>query len=147
MSDQGRSCTACAVVAGELRPVGGIVWRGAGFTVHAPAEASPIAGWLVVTSDSHVRGLEDLGDDDLAALGPVAARVVRAQRAALGAGHVHAFSFGEAVRHFHLHLVPCLADTPAHLRGTACFAARPGDALPAWRIVAAVEAVRRALRA
>jgi len=47
--------------------------------------------------------------------------------------------------HLHLHLVPRHADTPARLRGRGCFDARPEDALPSWRVVAAVEAVRRAI--
>jgi hypothetical protein len=41
--------------------------------------------------------------------------------------------------------VPRYADTPARLRGRGCFDARTEDALPSWRVVAAVEAVRRAL--
>jgi histidine triad (HIT) family protein len=72
---------------------------------------------------------------------------MRAQRAALGAEHVYAFALGDLLRHFHLHLVPRFPDTPARLRGRGCFEPHPEDALPAWRVVAAVEAVRRALAA
>ncbi len=145
MADDRRACRACQIVAGEVGPVGGILWRGDGLTVHALADPSPIPGWLVLTSDRHARALYDLDASEAAALGPAAVRVARAQRAALGAEHVYAFAIGDALHHFHLHLVPRFADTPARLRGIRCFDARPEDALPAWRIVAAAEAVRREL--
>ena len=147
MADPDPSCLACRVVNGAARPVGGVVWRGDGFTVHGPLDPCPIPGWLVLTSDRHVRALDDLGPAELAALGPAAARVMRAQRAALAAEHVYAFAIGDVLRHFHLHLVPRHPDTPQRLRGRACFDSRPDDALPAWRVVAAAEAVRRALSA
>ena len=145
MADTNNPCLACRIIAGEARPAGGVVWRGEGLTLHALADPCPIPGWLVLTSDRHVRALYDLDAAELAALGPAAARVMRAQRAALDAEHVYAFAVGDALHHFHLHLVPRFADTPARLRGRGCFDARPDDALPAWRIVAAAEAVRRAL--
>ncbi len=145
MADLNHPCLACRIVAGEVRPPGGIVWRGDGLTVHGLADPCPIPGWLVLTSDRHARALDDLEPGELAALGPAAARVMRAQRAALGAEHVYAFAIGDALHHFHLHLVPRFADTPARLRGRGCFDARAEDALPGWRIVAAAEAVRRAV--
>jgi len=145
MVDLNHPCLACRIVAGEVRPAGGIVWRGEGLTVHGLADPCPIPGWLVLTSDRHTRALDDLEPGELAALGPAAARVMRAQRAALGAEHVYAFAIGDALHHFHLHLVPRFADTPPRLRGRGCFDARPEDALPGWRIVAAAEAVRRAI--
>src|SRR5512138_824543 len=114
MADLNHPCLACRIVAGDVRPAGGIVWRGDGLTVHALAEPCPIAGWLVLTSDRHARALYDL------------------EPGALGAEHVYALAIGDALHHFHVHLVPRFADTPLRLRGTGCFEARPDDALPAW---------------
>src|SRR5919197_5838592 len=145
MADPNQQCLACRIVGGELRPAGGIVWRGEGLTLHAVADPCPIPGWLVLTSDRHARALYDLDARELAALGPVAARAMRAQMSALGAEHVYAFAIGDVLRHFHVHLVPRYGDTPHRLRGRGCFDARREDALPAWRIVAAAEAVRRAM--
>ncbi|HYS83165.1 MAG TPA: HIT family protein [Anaeromyxobacteraceae bacterium] len=144
-TDPNSPCLACRIVMGEARPAGGVVWRGEGLTVHASADPSPIPGWLVLTSDRHARALYDLTPAELAAVGPVAARVMNAQRSALGAEHVYAFALGDVLRHFHLHLVPRFADTPSRLRGRGAFDARPEEALPAWRVVAAAEAVRRAM--
>jgi diadenosine tetraphosphate (Ap4A) HIT family hydrolase len=145
MADPNDPCLACRIVRGEHRPPGGVLWRKDGLAVHALADPTPIAGWLVVTSERHARAWYDLAPAVTGALGGVAARVMQAQMGALGAEHVYALAIGDVLRHFHLHLVPRYADTPARLRGKGCFDARPEDALPSWRVVAAVEAVRRAL--
>ena len=141
------ACLACRIVRGDHRPPGGLLWREGGLVLHALADPTPLAGWLVLTSERHARAWYDLDAAELAALGPAAARVMRAQREALGAEHVYAFAIGDQLRHFHLHLVPRYADTPQRLRGRGAFDARADDALPAWRVVAAVESVRRALAA
>jgi diadenosine tetraphosphate (Ap4A) HIT family hydrolase len=145
MADPNDPCLACRIVRGEHRPPGGVIWRRDGLALHALADPTPLAGWLVLTSERHARAWWDLEPGEAAALGGAAARVMRAQREALGAEHVYAFALGDQLRHFHLHLVPRYPDTPARLRGKGCFEARVEDALPAWRVVAAVEAVRRAL--
>jgi diadenosine tetraphosphate (Ap4A) HIT family hydrolase len=136
---------ACELLAGRRTVPGGLVWRGGGLALHALDGPCPIPGWLVLTAERHCRALYDLDDEAAASLGPIARRVAAAQRGALGAEHVYAFAIGDVLHHFHLHLVPRYADTPARLRGRACFDARPEDALPGWQVVAAVEAVRRAL--
>jgi diadenosine tetraphosphate (Ap4A) HIT family hydrolase len=145
MADPNDPCLACAIVAGEARTAGGLVRREDGFTIHALAGPSPLAGWLVVTSDRHARALYDLDDREAAALGRVAARVMRAQRAALGAEHVYAFAIGDALHHAHLHLVPRYADTPARLRGRGCFDASAGEMLEDGALAKAVARVRAAL--
>lgn len=139
------SCIACGVVRGTLRPLGGILLRRAGLVLHAATDPTPLRGWLVLTSERHARGWYDLGEAELGALGPLAARVMAAQRSALGAEHVYAFAIGDAVKHFHLHLVPRYADTPARLRGRRCFDGRPEDALPDAEVERAARAVASAL--
>jgi diadenosine tetraphosphate (Ap4A) HIT family hydrolase len=109
--------------------------------LHALADPSPLRGWMVLTSDRHARALPDLDAAPLAALGPLAARVMWAQRTALGAEHAYAFSIGDAVRHFHLHLVPRYADTPERLRGRRCFEGAPEDMLKAEELEAAARAI------
>ncbi len=139
------ACVACDIVAGVRRLPGGIVFRQAGFALHALADPSPVRGWLVLTSERHVRAWYDLDLSELAALGPLAARVMAAQREALGAEHVYAFAIGDVVRHFHLHLVPRFAETPERLRGKRCFEGRPEDMLPGDEVARAARAVAVAL--
>src|SRR5512139_1561087 len=114
-------CIGCAISRGLHRVAGGVLRREGGFVLHALADASPLRGWLVLTSERHARAWYDLAHEELAALGPLAARVMAAQRDALGAEHIYAFAIGDVLRHFHLHLVPRFADTPDRLRGRRCF--------------------------
>ena len=139
------SCTACRTVHGGLEPPGGILLRRAGYALHAVADPTPLLGWLVLTSERHARGWYDLDEAELAALGPLAARVMAAQRAALGAEHVYAFAIGDLVKHFHLHLVPRFANTPDRLRGRRCFEGRPEDMLPGAAVERAAREVASAL--
>ena len=145
MTDLDDPCLACRIVAGEARTAGGVVLRADGFTVHALAGPAPIAGWLVVTSDRHARAVYDLEDDEAAALGRLAARVMRAQRSALGAEHVYAFAIGDALLHAHLHLVPRYAGTPARLRGRGAFDFAATEVLGEEELRAAAERVGAAL--
>ncbi len=140
------SCIACDVVRGARRTPGGILHREGGLVLHALADPSPLRGWLVLTSERHARAWPDLDGAALAALGPLAARAMAAQRTALGAEHVYAFSIGDAVRHFHLHLVPRYADTPERLRGRRCFEGRAEDALPEPELEAAARVIGAAMR-
>jgi diadenosine tetraphosphate (Ap4A) HIT family hydrolase len=115
--------------------------------LHLLSDPSPLPGWLVLSSERHARGWADLGTPELATLGPLAARVMRAQKQALGAEHVYAFAIGDLLLHFHLHLVPRYADTPERLRGRRCFEGRPEDLRAESELVAAGRRVVEALRA
>jgi len=136
-------CPACDVVAGRRTPPGGVLVREGGFVVHAVDGPTPVAGWVVVTPEAHVRAVHDLDDAAHARLFALAHRVARAQRDALGAEHGYVAAFGEVLRHAHLHVVPRYADTPERWRGPRVFQAQADDARP----LAEVEAAARALAA
>lgn len=140
------SCILCDVVRGSRPTPGGILVREGGFALHALADPSPLRGWVVLTSERHVRAWPDLDAAALAALGPLAARVMAAQRTVLGAEHVYAFSIGDAVKHFHLHLVPRYAETPERLRGRRCFEGSPEDMLAEAELEAAARRLADAVR-
>lgn len=142
---QDAGCVGCSIVQGRRPVPGGVPWRESGFALHALADPSPIRGWLVLTSERHARAWYDLPEPELAALAPLAARVMRAQRDVLGAEHVYAFAIGDVLRHFHLHLVPRYAGTPDRLRGRGCFEGRPDEMLPEEEQAAAARAVAEAL--
>jgi diadenosine tetraphosphate (Ap4A) HIT family hydrolase len=139
------ACSACRIVSGAEAPLGGVLLREGGLVLHALLGPSPLRGWLVLTSERHVRAWPDLDAAALGALGPLAARVMAAQREALGAEHVYAFAIGDVVRHFHLHLVPRYAHTPARLRGRGAFDAAPGDMLAPAALAQAAARVAAAL--
>ena len=50
-------CLGCALVSGNTRPVGGVLARSAGLVLHGVASASPLPGWVVLTSVRHARAL------------------------------------------------------------------------------------------
>lgn len=139
-------CLGCRVVTQSQSVPGGVLWRREGLVLHAVAAPSPLQGWLVITSERHVRGLYDLNAQELQALGPLMGAVMNAQREALGAEHVYAFAIGDVLRHFHLHLVPRFADTPERLRGRGCFEGRPEDMRPEPELAHAAGQVAQALR-
>ncbi len=145
--DAADRCLACEVAHGARELPGGVLLREGGFVLHVLADPSPLRGWVVLTSERHARAWYDLSPSEAAALGPLAARVMRAQREALGAEHVYAFAIGDVLKHFHLHLVPRFADTPERLRGRRCFEGAPADMVPEAALVAAGEAVAARLRA
>ncbi len=138
-------CLGCRVVRGEHPTPGGILLRRDGLVLHALAGPSPLPGWLVLTSQVHVRALYDLEEPALSTLGPLTREVMQAQRAALGAEHLYAFAIGDLLHHFHLHLVPRFAHTPERLRGRGCFESQPADALPEASLAEAAQKVGRLL--
>lgn len=147
MSDVNEPCLGCAVVGGTTRPVGGILARAPGLVLHGVAGPSPVPGWVVLSSERHVRGLYDLDEPTARELGAFAARVMRAQRQVLGAEHAYAFAIGDVLRHFHLHLVPRYPDTPPHLWGRAVFEAAAHEHRPAEELEAAAQRLAQALAA
>jgi len=145
MVDVNEPCLGCAIVRSATRPVGGVLARAPGLVLHGVASPSPVAGWVVISSERHVRAWYDLDAEPARELGPFAARVMRAQREVLGAEHAYAFAIGDVLRHFHLHLVPRFAQTPQRLWGRAAFDAAPADHRPAEELEAAARALAAAL--
>jgi len=145
MVDVNEPCLGCAIVRGATRPAGGVLARAPGLVLHGVASPSPVAGWVVISSERHVRAWYDLDAEPARELGPFAARVMRAQREVLGAEHAYAFAIGDVLRHFHLHLVPRFADTPRRLWGRTVFDATPAEHLAPEELETAAGALASAL--
>ena len=146
-SDVNDPCLGCEIAQGRIRPPGGVLLREGGLVLHGLAGASPLAGWVVLSAERHARALYDLDAQAAAALGPLAARVMRAQREVLGAEHAYAFAIGDVLRHFHLHLVPRYSATPERLRGRGAFDGQSADMLPTEQLEEACARLAQALRA
>jgi diadenosine tetraphosphate (Ap4A) HIT family hydrolase len=87
--------------------VDGSHWR----VVHEP-DPVVLAGKLYVTLQRHAESLSALTDDEAAALGPLLTNVVAALEAELSPKRVHVGSYGEQVRHVHVHVTPRPARLP-----------------------------------
>ena len=127
--------------------MGGLVLETELFVVHALLGPSPLPGWVVLAPRRHARWWWELSPDELAGLGPLAARVFRAQQEALGAVHGYAIALGDVLHHMHLHLVPRFEGTPPSLRGRAAFDAPTASHLPEAELVDAASRMTRALLA
>ncbi len=139
------TCPACELCADRRAPPGGVLARTTHFLLHGLDGPTPLRGWTVLTSLRHVRAVDGLNDEELAELGPLVARVMRAQRTVLGAEHAYVLALGDVLHHCHVHVVPRFADTPARLRGRGAFDAAPEDHLPTGDAELALAALRSAL--
>lgn len=81
-----------------------------------------VPGWVVVQLRRHALGLDEMTADELTSLGPMLARVTRAIVAETKAERVYLLSFGEAVRHVHVLLMPRGPAVPSEHRGAALYA-------------------------
>jgi histidine triad (HIT) family protein len=110
-------CLVCRELSGDIPVPGGmLVDEEHALAFHVPplpGRGDPYLGHLLVVTRRHVAGLADLSEDESAAVGRIAASLARALVTAAGATHVHSAVAGLDVPHFHQHLLPRYADTPA----------------------------------
>jgi ATP adenylyltransferase len=111
-------CPICAKHRGEGPLKGEIVGRWGGFWVyHAPPadDGTAALGYLFIETDRHASHLEDLTDEEAAALGLLRTRLAAALTAALDAENVFAAVIGRGVPHFHEHMFVRHRGTPGNV--------------------------------
>jgi diadenosine tetraphosphate (Ap4A) HIT family hydrolase len=86
-----------------------------------PTEPNPIPGWMQLATRRHTSDLSALDDHEAATLGPVMRRIQQALITASGALRVYTASLCEATPHFHVSLIPRMADMPAGATGFEVF--------------------------
>lgn len=98
------------------------VHRVGGWRVALDPEVA-LDGWLVVLPTRHVVRLDDLSDDEAAALGPLLRLCSRVLGEVVGSSKAYIAFFGEAqgFEHLHIHVVPRSPDMPSGLRGPRVF--------------------------
>jgi diadenosine tetraphosphate (Ap4A) HIT family hydrolase len=79
--------------------------------VHEP-HGGVLLGKLYVTLQRHAESLGELDEVEVAELGPLVRAVVAALEAERAPARVHLGSYGEEVRHVHLHVTPRPAAWP-----------------------------------
>ncbi len=114
-----------------------------GFVVHPVVGGGAVPGWLVIAPRRHVESLEALSEAELAALGPLVARVSSALREATPCAKLYVASFGEVVPHLHVHVIARPPGLDPSLRGPRLFAAEARA--PAAEVQAIARAVARSL--
>ena len=76
-----------------------------------------ILGYLLLESKRHILDLSEATERECSSLGRLVGALTGAIKRTTSAERVYSFSLGEAVPHFHLHLIPRTAATPRGFRG------------------------------
>ncbi|HYK94458.1 MAG TPA: histidine triad (HIT) protein [Candidatus Dormibacteraeota bacterium] len=94
---------------------------------HAQSDDSGFAslGYLYIESDRHAAYLDDLTDDEAAALGRIRSRLAAALRKSLDPEFVFSAVIGRGIAHFHEHLFCRHRGTPSDVAWEASDEAAP----------------------
>ena len=116
------NCFVCRKHRGEIEIPGGVIHQDDLLYVsHAQirdGETKAFIGTLFIEPKRHADGIEDLTDDEAAAVGKMARKLSRALKTVTNAEGIYLFRFGHHVHHFHLWLVPRYPGTPREYWGT-----------------------------
>ena len=105
-------CRACAEIAGEIAPPGGVVHDdGLWFVSHHTGPYTD-PGELIIKTRRHCESLAELTAPEAAALGPTLHSAVRALESVVAAERIYAVSFNERLRHVHFLLLPRTSTMP-----------------------------------
>lgn len=102
------ACFVCRKHRGaEAAPSGPIFEDALVYASHrgVPPEGRVYLGWCFVEPRRHIAGLDDLTDQEAAAMGRLVTRLSGALKAELNAEHVYAFVLGDRVPHVHIHVI------------------------------------------
>ena len=108
------SCFICAKHRGEEKVPGGAVYEDdLVYVGHRGFGDEPgYLGYLMIDIKRHASGYGDLTDEEAAAVGIWTNRASEALKAVADAEHVYTYVYGDAVAHFHTHIVPRFSGTP-----------------------------------
>lgn len=76
-----------------------------------------IPGYLVIEANRHILDLTEATDEEANGYGAVLKQVMSLIRKLTGAERIYTFSLGEAVPHFHVHVIPRTDSLPRFFRG------------------------------
>ncbi len=98
-------CLSCALTSGAIRPDGGVIIETAFFHAHQDV-AYPIKGLVILASKRHIKGLDELTEEERLDYIHLLARIRKAQRDILGIDYVYYFYNEDTTHHFHTWMVP-----------------------------------------
>ncbi|MEC3885325.1 diadenosine tetraphosphate hydrolase [Halobacillus sp. HZG1] len=98
-------CLSCALTSGKVEPEGGVIAETVHFHAHQDV-AYPIRGLVIVASKRHIKGLDELTEEEQHDYITFITKIRKAQREVLGIEHVYYFYNEDTTHHFHLWMVP-----------------------------------------
>lgn len=110
-------CFICKKHSGEVPTIGGVIFENELVSVShigIGGESEDVyLGYLMAEGKRHARGLGDLTDEEAGAIFIAVNRMSQTLRKVLQAEHVYSYVRGDGMPHFHMHLIPRYAGTPA----------------------------------
>jgi diadenosine tetraphosphate (Ap4A) HIT family hydrolase len=100
----------------EEEPERDIILKTDAFVVRHSSETN-ILGYLVIEARRHILDLTDATDEEAVSYGALLKQVMCLIRKLNGAERIYTFSLGEAVPHFHVHVIPRTDSLPRYYRG------------------------------
>jgi diadenosine tetraphosphate (Ap4A) HIT family hydrolase len=88
------------------------VWENDLWHLRPIEKPTGVAGWMILVSKRHVSGPADFNHEEARSFGPTLAHFSRVLRDSTGALRIYTAALGEAVPHFHCHLIPRMSDAP-----------------------------------
>lgn len=114
-------CFICRKHRGEVETPGGFIYQDDLLVAtHAQireGETKAFLGTLFIEPKRHADGIEDLTEEEAAAVGRLARRLSRALKTVTRAERIYLFRMGHHMEHFHLWLVPLHPGTPREYWG------------------------------
>jgi diadenosine tetraphosphate (Ap4A) HIT family hydrolase len=98
-------CLSCALTSGLVEPDGGVIFETEHFHAHQDV-AYPIEGLVILASKRHMKGLDELTDEERLDYINTLTHIRKAQREILGIDYVYYFYNEDTTHHFHTWLVP-----------------------------------------
>ncbi len=105
-----------------------------------------ILGYLLLESRRHFLDLSQATEAELAGYGTLLSRLMRAMRAVTGCQRIYTVTLGEAVPHYHVHLIPRTESLPGAYRGRGILSYPLAPAADAGLVEETCLRLRRALR-
>jgi diadenosine tetraphosphate (Ap4A) HIT family hydrolase len=98
-------CLTCSIVAGDLSPIGGIIYKDDHVILHHCIDIN-IPGYLIISPLIHVEAYSDLHETEILHMGIITKLAVATLKKLDGVEKVYVANFGEETAHFHMHIFP-----------------------------------------
>jgi diadenosine tetraphosphate (Ap4A) HIT family hydrolase len=132
---------------------GTVLWEDELWHVRHDDEPAGVPGWMMLIAKRHVGGPAHFDETEARSFGPVLCHLERTLERVTGALRIYTAALGEAVPHFHCHMVPRYAASEGkpEVKGWPVFdlqrAGRAGEiVVPSSEVKRISEAFRSALR-
>jgi diadenosine tetraphosphate (Ap4A) HIT family hydrolase len=89
----------------------------------AHAYNTSLLGWLVLIARRHIAAIDEMTDEEAIEMGRLVRRVSLVLKAETGCLKTYVVQFAEAQghAHVHFHIIPCMPDQPAEVKGPRIF--------------------------